>query len=601
MSSDKQNGNISLTEEFTPESGSKRSGQTPLEKTAQQLLTMDEELVYQIASKAYQEAKAKGTLVSELRESDPRITFHTKTGKPDVMWVPSRWREDPGPIGKLFFVLARKFGITVCLLNYTGTLRPPAEDDFIDGVLVGIYDDDTRLNIRHSNSKFEDGRRWVRAQQAVKYFNLEENKLSPTLLKRNNLFFGNNPGEERVIKEKAFPVVPYSKQLNAYIAEEEWEDKLRKMLITLIRLTWIFLKEKVLKHMIEDVIISFDDYAKAHLGKTIVIDSGRRGKQRIEVTKYLAMPNMSNVITKGEYRLIKKVFSPVFKDPAYRRSDLWISTLCSVGFTKIRDQLEANRKAKIDCLTAFATFTTKRLRRIRDIVPESANKKKADVNLTDLSHFVKKTEYKREFAQHWADFKIGEAIVFEQALGLDPKISRDELVGFIERAINEEEHEIINVAPSDILELLETDRETIARNLAEELAEAHIMPKDCSEESLDSVSKVAEKVKENQRLDRLGNLDQDHYNLLPTTAKRAITELNRGEITFEKAFSTLDQICIVIQHGVQNPEAIERIQLLMNRSKSNPIKAPQESARRQISQAKKSARQVQKGPAGKKK
>jgi len=256
------------------------------------------------------------------------------------------------------------------------------------GISFVICDEARNFNLTDKVDPFEFGRTFARAQQVIGLFNNEKN-LGIEALRKNNLFFGNDP-EVLVSKKKKNKV----KENNEYFAhrcqllfkEDEWKEKLSSILLALLRRYTHRLTGDVKAKCISDNLLQHSDNRIRIESKTQII-TDKKGNRRSKL-KIPSKPKANNLFIKEENKLISEFINPVFKDEVPHEREKFSTFILETGFRKYSEELASKSNIKNNLLMKFASMTTKRLNETRKSAKLSDTKRKKDISLEEVKKSI---------------------------------------------------------------------------------------------------------------------------------------------------------------------------------------------------------------------
>jgi len=301
--------------------------------------------------------------------------------------VPEDFKQDDNYIGHYMITVSKLLGLTVYSIPYEGERIPnlPMESEKISiGILTSLQDTDRKIRVTQSKKdSVELGRTIVRAQQVMKLFTSKN--LGLEALKQDHRFFGNNPSEVKVIANFPTKVVYTAKELGLLFEHKAWAEQLRKLLITLMRESAIFLKADAADHAIETNLLTREEAIVKFCSRSqaTVVKRGRKAKTE-KVSRVPKKPRASPLLTKREMDFINHVSRGIFIEPSEEELKDWPLYIIRKGFANVKSQLESNYSLRRRFLAGFARITTSRLTEFRKLKPNERYKKKKDIALTDV-------------------------------------------------------------------------------------------------------------------------------------------------------------------------------------------------------------------------
>jgi hypothetical protein len=485
---------------------------------------------------------------------------------------------DPDYLIAAILSLCTQLKIEIKSISYTGLSRDVGDDNFAAGIYIGASGDlGLKLKVSSNPDKYEDGRRFVRAQHAISIFN--KKPFGPTLLKRNHLFFGNNPSETTGSGKNIQPVQSYMSLLENLFKESDWSITLRKMLVTLLRKQADLMNKEIRMHTITSNIISYEEYAQMHLSRAIVFKE-RRGTTTT-VLKQVSKPNKSSVLTKGEYELFTDLVHPYFACPPLIHTEKWIDAIIRTGWDKLSLQLDVNHKARIELLQLYAGFTTSRLKDIRSKVSSASTKRKKDIALDELEAFCRITEYRQTFVEYWVKKNPLQGELFslwKERKGLRKDVNLSEE---LMKAFHEPDTQLKEVTFSDLEVLMQKQKNVELLEFVRELADFGLNPTTMDATLFTKVSDETAKLqhlKETEKLPPHFGIDPTLYSSLPARVKKVWDDYHKHGVPTRDAvhelFEVLDSCLFYARHDnwKKAAEAWNRAKLSFNYSVAGTTK-----------------------------
>jgi hypothetical protein len=566
-------GTISQTEEATPSQDASSDKQQ--HRIVEELTDVGRKAILGAAEAASKRAASRKLGVADALPG-PGLMFDP-TGRPErIIMLQSMW-DSPYQLSELIVVLAAELNLPLTLSPATSAHREYLEDDFLAGAIIGVRDRGALINTSGTDKKYELGRKFVRSQQIIKLFQHEY--LSEALLRRDHLYFANNPGEQKMVGKTMQPVIPLQKVLAAYIREDAYTEQIRKMVITLIRMTACNLTHQAREHAIKSNMLSFDTYIKRHIGREVLLEQKGRGQKPIKVLRSATMPSLSPVLTRGEYTLLKERAKALFVDSPIRSMDAWYTAIQTHGIRRIHGDLQSTHKLRMKFIITFAQFTTRRLRNIREYVPGADKKRKRDVDPNDLTLYCKKIDYKSEFANFWSSTAPGPEYMFVAECS-GTKSEKSAIIARFSELIKDEVTEIQEISASDLAALFAAESERAVRDAATQMADLGLCFADLTEQALSSLKRCRAAYELLDKPNLTMGVPADAYLHLPSRVKKANEEyLKSGDKN--KFFSTVITIESAVADLIAKKDILSRLKDVHTRA-SRSVKragaAPQKGA-----------------------
>jgi hypothetical protein len=198
-------------------------------------------------------------------------------------------------------------------------------------------------------------------------------------LELDNFFFGNNPGEETDKGQKIgfFTKAKFVSQFN----NSQEALKLWGVMNYFARLSSLYnMNNDDLFKTITYNIRKFENVCKDF---TRTVYATKRGKQVVSGYQKANLPKKSPLMLPGESALIESLISYRWDSLSKLQRD-WVDWVFADGFDNIIRDLKAIYSVRWQILSKFAKITTKRLQRIRDLIPEKKTAKKANISRDDV-------------------------------------------------------------------------------------------------------------------------------------------------------------------------------------------------------------------------
>jgi len=184
-----------------------------------------------------------------------------------------------------------------------------------------------------------------------------------------------------------FPVkvVYTAKELGDLFEHKAWKESLRKLLITLMRESAIFLKPDAVNHAIETNLITREEAIVKFCSRSqaVVVKRGRKAKTE-KVARVPKKPRASPLLLRKEMEFLNYVSQGIFTEPGEEELSNWPAYITQFGFGAVRAQLESNYNLRRQYLSGFSRITTARLTEFRKLKPAERYKKKKDITPSDV-------------------------------------------------------------------------------------------------------------------------------------------------------------------------------------------------------------------------
>jgi len=322
---------------------------------------------------------------------EPMINLDEK-----LVVLPSSVKNDPSGLGAVLIQWAQLHKLEIVIFNHEVSEEEDAiaTTRFDVGSALFQAVNDVNLSVNHltrSKTVKEEARKWVRAQMVVGA--LETLGKGSEILKKNNLVFGNNPGETYEVKiEKnqtsKIKVEYFKKTLEGLWREKSFSKILTDILVFLIKNAWSILTPTVLDKSIMDSLISYEEFIKIYCAHDVTreVKSGRRTVT--ETSRQVPSKPKANVMfLPEEQAILNELSAPIFGKTFYElNAEHWKEYLLGTPFKEIRKEVEDIYKLRGEYIRNFAALTTARLNQIRRLKGDKgAGIKKKDVSTTEVA------------------------------------------------------------------------------------------------------------------------------------------------------------------------------------------------------------------------
>jgi len=342
-------------------------------------------------------AKSAETLSNKLANTLAQGAKTQPTLSASEGWVilPATFEDDDYHVGWYMIGLAKLLGLSVYLINYDGPIRKEFTQEterMSEGIFISIEDFNRDIRVKvGKKDPVELGRTIVRAQQTIRLFTSPN--LGMEALKKDQFFFGNNPGERMVIDKTEIKVKYSAKTLDVLFKEESWSERLRTLLLTLIRESARLLSDSVVTHAVSTNLLTRDETILTYCASTVTVTTGKGRKKKEEKVKEIPKrPKPSPLISQTETQFIDGLAKNIFKEPNQEEISDWPGAVSKYGFPTIREQLKHEYAERRTFREAYARITTSRLKDFRKLKPELRYKKKKDITGVDLDALLESRE-----------------------------------------------------------------------------------------------------------------------------------------------------------------------------------------------------------------
>jgi hypothetical protein len=314
-----------------------------------------------------------------------------------IIILPSYLNEEDNLLGNLLGSLAKKLGYRILKYEKSNPISeelPSDIENFIIGLTFIDFDTDRHINLSvRKDDLIERARMLVRAQQVIGLFQ-EKGSLGLEALRKNHYFFGNNPGETKMIRNKPVPVLYHTIEYSDLFGRDEEGKTLTNLFFLLTRKSHSLLSEEVSRKIVENHAMSFNEALMAYGTRSIAdISMSKKGSKKFTSMKKKQVPkkpDTSSLLTRGENRSIDHISADLFKNPSYSKNEDWKDSLYkgTIRFFEEKKLIEHNSARRAEFRQNFASLTTKRLTMMRRLKIISDATRKANVKIEDLERYL---------------------------------------------------------------------------------------------------------------------------------------------------------------------------------------------------------------------
>jgi len=340
----------------------------------------------------------KSKKVSSLEKKDISPMIGVTEAGTRVLVVPSTLKSDPNFVGIALLRYASFANYEIREFEFELTEEEQAETESKRTLGLALYtslDDilkDINVTSMPSNTT-EQVRKFVRAQQVLGFVTAQGQK--PDILKRNQTLWGNNPSEKKEVSVTKGHTVEMKVEYFTAVIDQSWrERKWAKQLTTvfkdLIRSTWRAVHPECLWKNIDNCLLPLPELIKLYCSTTTTVTSGT-GKKAVTKTKSSvpSKPKDSPLLLKEEQSILNEMAGSLFGKTYYEEHiSEWRSLLLGDGFKAIKEDLQAQYRARGSFVRGFAALTTNRLSKVRLMPNHGKDLKKQDVKLEDITQLV---------------------------------------------------------------------------------------------------------------------------------------------------------------------------------------------------------------------
>jgi hypothetical protein len=313
--------------------------------------------------------------------------------KEKLVILPSTVTDANNYIGHYMMKAARMLGYKVRIIPYNGELKEISEHsiDVSLGIYMSLEDETANFTFREKKDPYELGRTYARSQQIIGVLSAKE-RLGPDILKMNELYFGNYRVPKGTSEKTAKKGSDYwIHSAGTLFTETKFRDSMVKVLITLLRRSWVLVAPDILWNNIYPYIIEYNTIVKETCGKEVVISPAKKNKPAITKIKIPSRPRANNLLLKHEMDFLQRISTVVWEPTPWESlSGLdWASVIFNEGLSAVKKDLSQIYNRRNAFLVRFASLTTKRLNRLR-AVGKGAGKttRKADIKVEHLTELL---------------------------------------------------------------------------------------------------------------------------------------------------------------------------------------------------------------------
>jgi hypothetical protein len=322
--------------------------------------------------------------------------------------IPASFKNPDNYIGHYIIAQAKE-------LNYSIKLLPVEQEKLTDiteydskiglGIFMSLHDGENQFRFTKKTDPYEIGRTIVRSQQIIGFLAGTDKKAGPEVLKANNFYFGNVQSKTAALKKdleaagvtgkgKAKQSVATSeywfKTAPSLFQESMWSQQLSKILVTLMRKSYVFCTSEALWDNIVPNMMSYSDVVRSYCTRSIVTVPARGRAAAVTVERVPTKPRNNNLLLKQELSLIDRLSSCLWEPTIWEDtpSDEWARILLANGLDLIKSDLAKVYNGRAVFLSKLAAVTTKRLQAIRALPGDLKNKRKSDITPDILANLL---------------------------------------------------------------------------------------------------------------------------------------------------------------------------------------------------------------------
>jgi len=321
----------------------------------------------------------------------------------NALIVPRTFVEADNYLGLYTVKAALKLGYNVKTIPYAGDCAELPTD--LEQINLGIYmsldDHESLFKFTKKIDNYERGRTYARSQQVLGA--LMSNGMDASVLKQNHTFFGNfRPEKGADEKDKKSKDLYWIHMLPQLIKETDLRDSCTKVILHVMRNTWSLVDGEILWTNMVPNFVPYGTVIKDTCSKDVVIEPAKGKKAAVTKAKVPTKVRSNALLLKGELEYINTVSGPLFEPTPWEKlsQEEWVKAIWANGLGKIKKELSTQYGHRATFLSRLSSVTTKRLRQYRLLTDANKNKRKADVQVSDLeSLLISRVNPAQEFAQ----------------------------------------------------------------------------------------------------------------------------------------------------------------------------------------------------------
>jgi hypothetical protein len=310
--------------------------------------------------------------------------------KENILILPSSVKNSQNHVGHYMLKVGEALGMKIVQTPYTGAIQELSE--FSENVGVGIYmsltDGRSNFNIKTKSDPYEKGRTLVRSQQIMGC--LLDLGHKPDILKPNQYYFGNNPGEIKRIDKQSIKVTSFKTDILSIFVESDWAQDMLDILIKLMRRSYTLMPYDTIYNDLKPQLLTYTQVIAKWCSSERIVEPAKGKRKAQTVKKVPGKPKSSPLLLKPEMDLLNSLSSKLFGKTSMEELSFndWCTLLLSEGMDSIRTTLRSIYNNRQTYLLRFAKLTTQRLTQVRKIPGVYPNTKKASITTEQVAAVV---------------------------------------------------------------------------------------------------------------------------------------------------------------------------------------------------------------------
>jgi len=334
---------------------------------------LDQSLMDTVRDRSFYESKVR-------IQSDPTKVgtgVYKEDGKEFLIVPKGLFNNEDNVIGSMITDFTKRYNLTVLMNDAKLTLKNEVDEKWLIGFWFGF--DSSNVQKRRMAKKEGDLGMTCAHCLCVSHFFNDHPQLGARALDKDNFFFGNDPMEKT---DKGVRIGFYAKaKFISQFNEAPEAQRLWSVMNHFARLASLNnMNEEDLRATITYHLRRFEGVCA---GFTREVYSLKKGKQVVSGHQKANLPKKSPLLLPGEATLVESLISYKWESLARLQKD-WSGFVLSQGFDSIIKSLSEIYSSRWLILQKFAKMTTKRLQRIRELVPEKKASKKANITRDDV-------------------------------------------------------------------------------------------------------------------------------------------------------------------------------------------------------------------------
>jgi hypothetical protein len=299
------------------------------------------------------------------------------------LYLPESFFEEDNVWAMFFADICLRLNIDVIKFvsdQYVPRVHPDVHDKLVLGLAFSISDT-ANFKFKVKQDLIEYGRTIGMGIRVRGYFR-DHPRLGIESLRKNQLFFGNNPvynQKTKLLKEDILLKTELSTYYSTSVTME-----LCSVITSLLESRGLMdIPENLVNSIISDNLITYEDIADTFRRKPKGETITRKHFKRKDEGKLPEKASSSPLILQEEMSIIDSLISPFWQSLIPIQKE-WVKFILKHGFKKIRDLVKATFIARWQITINFANVTTKRLREIKKLNSQVALTRKRSIKKDDL-------------------------------------------------------------------------------------------------------------------------------------------------------------------------------------------------------------------------